>query len=70
MGKKETEEQTPSLEKGPLLYYSLFMCVLYFNVVFRLCRRSPLICDVLPSKLLWNPQLFNSQLIYEFLTAV
>ena len=43
--------------KCPLLYYSSFLCVLRFSVVFLLCRSC-------------NTDLFFSQSIYEFWTAV
>ena len=42
--------------KWPLLYYSSFLCVLHFNVVFLLCRSS-LILDAFPSVLVCNPDL-------------
>ena len=45
------------LGKLPLLYYSSFLCMLHFNVVFLLCRSS-LIFDTFPSVLVCNPDLF------------
>ena len=56
--------------QSPLLYYSSFLCVLHLNAVHLLCRTSPLIFDVFPSVLVCNPELFFSQSIYEFRTAV
>ena len=56
--------------KKPILYHSSFLCVLHFNVVFLLCRSSPLIFDVCPLVFSCNPDLFFSQSIYEFRTAV
>ena len=41
-----------------MLYYSSFLCVLHFNVVFLLCRSSPLIFDAFTSDLGCNPDLF------------
>ena len=42
--------------KWPLLYYSSFLCVLHFNVVFLFCRSS-LILYVFPSVLVCYPDL-------------
>ena len=42
----------------PLLYYSSFLCVLHFNVMFLLCRSSPVIFDAFPSVLFCNLDLF------------
>ena len=46
------------LGKWSLLYFSSFRCVLHFNVVFLLCRSSPLIFDEFPSVLVCNPICF------------
>ena len=56
--------------KWSLLYYSSFLCVLHFNVVFLLYLSSTNIFDVFPSVLVCNPDLFFSQSIYEFRIAV
>ena len=56
--------------KWPLLYYSSFLCVLHFNIVFLLCRCSPLLFDAFHSVLVCNPDFIFSQSIYEFRTAV
>ena len=48
-----------------LLYYSSFLCVLHFNVVFLLCRSSPLIFDVFPSRLIQVLDMFPMVMILQ-----
>ena len=68
--KREVWLSCTKSRKWPLLYYSWFLCVLYFSVVVLLCRSSFLIFDVFPSVLVCNPDLFFTQSIYEFRTVV
>ena len=53
-----------------MLYYSSFMCVLHFSVVFLLCRSSPLIFDVFPSDLVCNPDLFFFFIMYNNVSGI
>ena len=53
--------------KWPLLYFSSFLCVLYFNVVFLLCRSS-LIFDAFPSVLVCDSDFFFF-FLYRFMNS-
>ena len=52
------------------IYYSSFLCVLHFIVVFLLCHISHLKFDMMPPVSVCNPDLLFSQWIYEFRIAV
>ena len=56
----------PSQENG-YSYIIIRFCVCY---ILMLCRSSPLILDAFPSVKVCNPDLFFSQSIYEFRTAI
>ena len=54
---------TPS-RKWPFLYYSSFLCVLHFNVVFLLCRSFPFIFDAFPGFVFFLNRFMNFEQRY------